>query len=119
MTRNPNIAVIKIGYNSFAFEDAAAALELMALMSKATQVEEETWSLRDETPCTHFIAEDSTMPELKFVPVHKFSPHETVKEAKERLKREKADREDMDQNMKEAAPALPAPVAEADDGLFF
>jgi hypothetical protein len=118
MTRNPNIAVIKIGYNSFAFEDAQTALQMMALMSGAVQVEEENWSLRDDTPCTHFLAGDPAMPELKFVPTHKFNPHETVAEVRDRIKREKADREDMEQQMREAPAALPAPAAApADDDV--
>ena len=121
MTRNPNIAVIKIGYNSFAFEDAQTALQMMALMSTAVQVDEETWNLREDTPCTHFLAGDPSMPELKFVPAAKFNPHETVAEVKERVKREKADREDMEQQMREAPAALPAPAAEVvlDDEPIF
>lgn len=111
MTRNPNIAVIKIGYNSFAFEDAQTALQMMALMSGAVQVDEETWSLREDTPCTHFLSGDPTMPELKFVPANKFNPHETVAEVKDRVKREKADREDLNQQFNEAPAALPAPGA--------
>lgn len=118
MTRNPNIAVIKIGYNSFAFEDPQAALQMMALMSTAVQVEEETWSLRDDTPCTHFLAGDVAMTELKFIPVNKFNPHETVTEVKERVKREKADREDLNQQFREAPAALPAPAI-IDDGMPF
>ena len=121
MTRNPNIAVIKIGYNSFAFEDAQTALQMMALMSGAVQVKEEAWSLRDDTPCTHFLDEEPTMPELKFVPMNKLNPHETVTEVRERVKREKADREDMEQQMREAPAALPAPAAEVklDDEPIF
>lgn len=117
MTRNPNISVIKIGYNSFAFEDAQTALQMMALMSTAVQVEEETWSLRDDTPCTHFLAGDAATPELKFIPVNKFNPHETVAEVKERVKREKADREDLNQQFREAPAALPAPGAPIVDDL--
>lgn len=121
MTRNPNIAVITIGYNSYAFEDAQSALELMSLMSKAVQVDEESYSMRNDTPCTHFLAEGSSMPELKFVSAHKFSPHETVKEAKARFEREKQDREDMDQQFREAPPALeaPAPTSVREDEAFF
>lgn len=107
--KNPNIAVIKIGYNSFAFESAQAALELMTLMSQAVCVEEENWSLREETPCTHFLSEEQTLPELKFVAANKFNPRETPKEAKERFAREKKDREDMEQQFRETPPALPAP----------
>lgn len=121
MTRNPNMAVIKIGYNHYAFEDAQSALELMAIMSKAVQVHEESWSLRDDTPCTYFLNKDSEMPELKFVALHKFNPNETVEEVKERFKREKADREDLDQSMRPvpevAAIAAPAP-SPIDDGPF-
>lgn len=112
MARNPNIAVIKIGYNSFAFEDAQSALELMALMAKAVSVDEEGWGVRELTDCTHFLSDESTMPELKFVPQNKFNPNETMKEFKVRAEREKKDREDMDQNMREAATALPAPDTE-------
>lgn len=109
MARNPNISVVKIGYNSFAFEDAQTALELMALMSKVVCVEEQEWSLREDTLCTHFLAEDQTLPELKFVAANKFNPHETVAEAKARFAREKKDREDMDQQFREAPPALTVP----------
>lgn len=117
MARNPNIAVIKIGYNSYAFEDAQSALELMALMSKAVPVEEEAWSVRETTPCTHFLAESSELPELKFVSVQKFNPNETLKEFKERYAREQKDREDLNQSMRVLAePAsLPAP---SDDNEF-
>lgn len=121
MTRNPNIAVITIGYNTqFAFEDAQAALELMALMSKAVSVDSSTYGLGDQ-PYSYFLAEDGTMPELKFVPAHKFNPRETVKEAKARMEREKKDREDMEQQMREAPAALPAPAAEVvlDDEPIF
>jgi hypothetical protein len=117
MTRNPNIAVIKIGYKSYAFESAQQALELMALMSQAVQVDEREYGMSDYTPCTHFLAEDSELPELKFVAAHKFNPHETVKEVKERGEREKKDREDMDQQFREAPAALPAPGAAAADDV--
>jgi hypothetical protein len=111
MTRNPSIAVITIGYNTqFAFEDAQAALELMALMSKAVSVDSSVYGLGDQ-PYSYFLAEDGTMPELKFVPAHKFNPYETVKEAKARMERERKDREDMDQQFREAPAALPAPAA--------
>lgn len=109
MARNPNIAVIKIGYHSYAFEDAQQALEFMVLMSKAVQVEEDTWNLRDLTPCTHFLADESQMPEMKFVSVHKFNGQETVKEFKERDAREKSDRADMDQQFRETPIAIAAP----------
>lgn len=115
MTRNPNIAVITIGYNHYAFEDAAMSLELMALMSKAVQVDVEDYSLRNDTPCTHFISDESKMPKLEFVPMHKFNPNETVAEVRARIGREKKDREDMNQDMREAAPALPAPAPAFDD----
>jgi hemerythrin len=117
MTRNPNIAVITIGYKHYALEDAQSALELMALMSKAVQVEERVHGMSDYTPCTHFLDEEPTMPELKFVPVNKFNPHETVTEVRERVKREKADREDMEQQFREAPAALPAPDAPVVDDL--
>lgn len=109
--RNPNIAVISIGYgNEFAFEDAQSALELMAILSKAVNVDSRAYGLGD-TPFSYFLAEDATMPELKFVPTQKFNPNETVKEAKERAEREKKDREDMEQQFREAPPALEAPKA--------
>jgi hypothetical protein len=117
MTRNPNIAVITIGYNTqFAFEDTQAALELMALMSKAVNVDSHTYGLGDQ-PYSYFLAEDGTLPELKFVPAQKFNPHETVKEAKARMEREKADREDLNQQFREAPAALPAPGAPVVDDL--
>lgn len=120
MNRAQNIAVVTIGYNTqYAFIDAAAALELMALMSKAVAVTDQAYRM-GEQPHSHFLADDPTMPELKFVPAHKFNPHETVTEAKERLEREKRDREDIDQRMSEAPTALPAPtVSAADDDLAF
>lgn len=122
MTRSPNIAVITIGYNNqFAFEDAQAALELMAILSKAVNVDTCAYGL-GEQPHTHFLAEDSAMPELKFVPAHKFNPRETVKEAKARIERERQDREDMEQQFREAPPALEAPAPEVivpDDEMMF
>ena len=117
MIRNPNIAVIKIGYNSYAFEDCAQALEVMALLSKAVMVDDSTYSLNKHEVTEHyFLAEDGSMPEMKFAATRFFNTGETVKEAKERLDREKADREDMEQHMREAPPALPAPT---DDEICF
>lgn len=117
MTRNPNIAVITIGYKHYALEDAQSALELMALMSKAIQVEEREYGMSDYTPCTHFLSEDTELPQLKFVSARKFNPNETVAEVKERAEREKADREDLNQQFREAPAALPAPGAPVVDDL--
>lgn len=117
MPRNPNIAVIKIGYHSYAFESTQSALELMALMSSAVQVDEREYGMSDYTPCTHFLAESSEMPELKFVSTHKFNPNETVAEVKARAEREKQDREDLNQQFHEAPAALPAPDAPVVDDL--
>lgn len=124
MARNPNIALITIGYNMYALEDTQSALELMALMSKAVQVDEESYSMRNDTNCTHFLAEQSQLPKLEFVGANKFSPHETAKEAKARFEREKKDREDIDQQFREAPTALEAPTPPdapiaADEPMFF
>lgn len=110
MTRNPNIAVITIGYNTYAFQDAALALQLMATLSTAVQVENDNYSFRNDTPHTYFMVEEASMPKLEFVPEFKFNSAETLKEVKERIKREAADRADMDQTMREAPPALAAPA---------
>lgn len=121
MLRKQNIAVITIGYNKYAFEDCAKALEIMAIMSSAAMVDDSKYSLnKHEVEEHYFLAENEGMPELKFVAARLFNTSETVKEAKERLDREKADREDLNQNMREAAPALAAPgaVAEDDDHPF-
>jgi hypothetical protein len=117
MNRNQNIAVITIGYKHYALEDAQAALELMALMSKAVQVEEREYGMSDYTPCTHFLSEDPELPQLKFVSARKFNPQETVAEVKERGEREKKDREDLEQQMREAPAALPAPSATSTDDV--
>lgn len=111
MQRNKNIAVITIGYSKFAFEDAQSALELMALMSRAVQVEH-SYGMSNITNCSHFLSDSDTMPELKFYPASCFNANETAKEFKERYEREQADREDLDQQFKEAPPALPAPVVD-------
>jgi len=109
--KNPNIAIIKIGYHSYAIEDTQTALELMAIMSKAVQVEHEAYDLRNETNQTHFLADEQLMPELKFVATNKVNGHETVKEAKERFAREKKDREDMEGGILVPTLAeLPAPT---------
>lgn len=110
MSRTKNIAVITIGYNNYAFEDAAVALQMMAMLSSAAQVEHSAWELRDDTPQTYFMVNEPSLPKLEFVPEFKFNTNETVKEVKERIQREKADRADMDQKFKEAPPALEAPV---------
>lgn len=109
MSRNPSIAVVTIGYRHFAFEDAAVALELMAIMSKAVMVEVQTYGIDKITDCTHFLAESDELPEMKFAPAHRFNPHETLAEVKARYEREQHDRQDVDQHMREAPPALPAP----------
>jgi hypothetical protein len=122
MARNPNIAVITIGYNKYAFEDIAQALELMAILSKAVMVDDSTYSLnKHEVTERYFLADSEGAPELKFAATNFFNTHETVKEAKERLDREKKDREDMEQDMQEGAVALPAPAPSApiDDDFCF
>lgn len=111
MARNQNIAVITIGYTKYAFEDCAKALELMAIMSAATMVDASVYPLdKHEVTERFYLAEGEGMPKLEFAAMRDFNTSETVKEAKERLDREKADREDMDQNMPEAKPKLAAPV---------
>lgn len=119
MTRTKNIAVIQMsnsyGSPSYAFEDTQTALEFMAMLSKTVQVEHESYDMRDDTPCVYFMADSESMPEMKFVPAHKFNTEETVKEAKARIKREKEDRADMDQKFKEAPPALEAPVVRIEE----
>lgn len=112
MNRQHQIAVISIGYSHYAFEDAASALELMAILSKSVKVEADSWGMEKITPCTHFLAEDGELPQMKFVAAHKFNPHETKEEVKARWAREQADREDIDQPMNEAPAALPAPAVE-------
>src|SRR4051812_28213604 len=115
MNRTKNIAVITIssgyGGSTFAFEDTQAALEVMAMLSKAVSVSHDAYTYRNDTPCTYFLAEADAMPELKFVPANKFNTEETEKEAEARFKREKEDREDLNQQFREAPAALPAPGA--------
>lgn len=118
MNRTANIAVIKIGYSSYAFEDAQTALELMAILSRAVPVDVKEYGMDKMTSCTHFLEVDRDMPEMKFIAASKFNPHETVDEIKERYAREQADREDLDQHMREAPAALPAPAAIAEDEEF-
>lgn len=119
MPCNPNIAVISIGYKHYAFENPQQALELMAIMSGAVQVEAREYGMEKYgTTCTHFLSEDSEMPKLEFVAAHKFNPNETSEEVKARFTREQADREDINQQFREAPAALPAPEL-VDDGLPF
>lgn len=124
MNRAKNIAVIQLsgsyGSPSYAFEDTQTALEFMAMLSKSVQVDHEGYSMREDTTCTYFVANSESMPEMKFVPAHKFNTEETVEEAKARFKREKEDRADMDQKFKEAPPALEPPsVTIVDDNIPF
>lgn len=116
--RAKNIGVVTVGYSIYAFEDANEALQLMAILSKAISVENQSYGM-GESPHEYFMAESAGIPELKFVPQHKFNTMETVKEAKERMAREKADREDIDQQFRTAPEALPPPAPTADDGVFF
>lgn len=120
MTRNPNIALITIGYNHYAFEDCSQALQLMAIMANATMVDSNTYSLNSHKVTEeYFLADGDSMPALKFAAMRLFNTNETVKEAKERLDREQKDREDMNQEMREAPPALPAPAPVfSDDDQF-
>ena len=110
MSRNKNIAVLTIGYHTYAFENSQTALTLMALLSEATQVREESWGVREITPCTYFLHEEPSLPELKYASSAKFNPSETVQEVKDRAQREKEDRQDFEQQMREAPAALPAPI---------
>ena len=117
MARNPNIAVITIGYNKYAFEDTQTALELMAILSKAVQVNEETWSLREHTNHTFFLIDDSSMPELKYAPANKFNTQETVQEVKDRVAREAKDRADMEAGVREVPTPLDLPAPATVDSL--
>lgn len=115
MSRNPNIAVISIGYQTYAFTDTEAALQLMSILSKAVKVDASCYGMEKITPCTHFLDDSGDMPSLNFVPAGRFNPHETKAEVKARYEREQADRQDVDQQFSEAprAPrALTAPAAE-------
>ena len=107
MARTSNIAVITIGYTKIAFEDRDTALQFMALLGNGVQVDDSVYSLNKfGVPHTHYLAEAGTHGELKFIPAHNFNTSETVEEAKERLTREQKDREDLEQNMKQA----PTPI---------
>lgn len=122
MNRTKNIAAIKIGAYSgvtYAFEDTGVALEFMAMLTKGVQVTNDDYTYRNDTPCTYFLSDADMMPEMKFVPAHKFNTEETEKEAKERFEREKADRADMDQKFREAPTALAAPTIINDDDSPF
>lgn len=112
MSRTKNISVVTIGYNKFAFEDAQTAFELMAIMSRAVQVEEKSYGMEKMTECTHFLDDSRELPELKFVDARRFNPEETAAEVKARYEREQKDREDLNQQFREAPPALPAPTDE-------
>lgn len=110
MALAPNIAIITIGYNSYAIEDTQSALELMAIMSKAVQVDGSMYSVRDYSNAEYCLAEDQSLPQLKFIPLRKLDGMHTCSEIKEQGEREKKDREDMEQNMKDVTrPELPAP----------
>jgi len=115
MARNPNIAVITIGYRKYAFENAEQALSLMAVLSSAISVDSSNYGMEKITDCTHFLSDDSDLPELKFVPASKFNPHQTREEVKAQYEREQADRQDVDQQMHEAPVGLPAPAIEAEE----
>ena len=107
--RTTNIAIVSVGpYTKLAFEDRAAAMQLMDILGAAVQVTDSTWELnKHEQPHTWFLGDSDLSPELKFVSSHLFNAEETVKMAKERLDREKKDREDLEQQMNQRAePAL-------------
>ena len=107
MQRNPNIAVINIGHIHFAFEDTAAAMQVMGILAQAVQVDDYTYPVRDYTECSHALAHDQSLPSLKFIAASKMNGNETVSEIKERGEREKQDREDLEQGMK----VIDGPVA--------
>jgi hypothetical protein len=110
MALAPNIAVISIGGTEFAIEDSQSALELMAIMSKAVQLDSYLYSVRDYTSAEYCLAEDQSSPALKFIALRKLDGQRTRKEIQEQGEREKKDREDMEQNMKDVTrPELPAP----------
>lgn len=117
MNFNPNVAIIKIGYNSFAIEDPKSALELMAIMSKAVQVDDNLYGVRDYSNCSHALAEDQSLPSLQFVAENKVNGKQTVSEIKAQGEREKKDREDLDGGVR----LLPEPptIAPPDDGVPF
>ena len=111
MTRNPNIAIATIGGQHFALPDPQSALELMAIMSKAVHIDDYLYPVREYTNCSHCLAPDQELPELKFITLNKLNGMETREEIKARGDREKKDREDMEQAMRpvEEPVALPAP----------
>lgn len=117
MTFNRNVAIIKIGYNSYAIEDAQDALQLMAIMSKAVQVDDNLYGVRDYTNCSHALAEDQTLPQLNFVAKTKVNGQQTVAEIKAQGEREKKDREDLDGGVKLLVE--PLVIAPPDDGIPF
>lgn len=120
MARNPNIAVVTIGYNHYAFEDCAQALELMAIMGNATMVDDHIYSLNSHGVTeSYFLADSDSMPSLKFAAMRLFNTTETVKEAKERLDREKKDRDDLNQDMREAPAAVLLVAAPSPDDIPF
>ena len=121
MSRNPNIAVVTIGYSKYAFENSSDALELMALMSKAVQVDDSSYGMEKITHHQYWISDGDSMPALKFVATRLFNPNETRDEVKARWEREQKDREDLNQEMNEAPTeptALPAPTIN-DEGISF
>lgn len=108
MARTSNIAVITLGhYFKIAFEEQDVALQFMALLGKGVQVDDSIYSLNKfEVPHTHYLSKAENHGELKFIPAYNFNTSETVEEAKERLTREQKDREDLEQNMRQA----PTPI---------
>lgn len=122
MSRNPNIAVVTIGYSKYAFENSSDALELMALMSKAVQVDDSSYGMDKITHHQYWISDNDGMPALKFIAARLFNPNETRDEVKARWEREQKDREDLSQEMSEVPKeptALPAPTINDDDGIPF
>lgn len=107
----PNIAVVSIAGTKFALEDTQSALELMAILSKAIQLDDYTYSVREYTDCSYCLQGDPSSPELKWVRASQIDGHRTREEIKEQGERAKKDREDQEAQVREITekPALPAP----------
>lgn len=111
MSRNPQIAIVTIVGVHLGFEDTQAALELMAILSKAVQLENYLYSVRDYTEAEYCLADGDSLPSMKFIHARLVDGEQTIKQIKERGEREKKDREDMEQQMNPTPEplALPAP----------
>jgi hypothetical protein len=111
MALAPNIAITTIGYNHYAIESTQDALELMKIMSKAVQVDDSLYGIREYTDVEFCLSNDQTLPHLKFIGLRKLDGMRTRDEIKEQGEREKKDREDMEQSMKDVTMIeLPAPT---------